>query len=159
MSFDLEDIIENWKIEHGTRTPSKKYGVYYYKIPLTEREELFKILVRTIKASGRDREFFKLHSTQNAIATACFPPIIYDKDSRERGYNALKSQLKSVVAEVWKEDEGGTTPEEKAKKAQEANDCSYTGPLKELDRAIFEDAPKPTTGVDEEAEKLLGFKR
>lgn len=154
MAFDLEETVTAWKNKYGDRRIAKKNGNEYPCIPIRERKELLRHLVFTFKNKGEDKDFFKQQRVRTVIAEACFPPVIYDKESRKRGYEAVWRELKEVVSEFWPDPDLIDAPERQA--VEEYNPAIHSIG-KELDRSIFNDAPKPKSNVDKEAAKLLGF--
>lgn len=163
MLFDLEDVITAWKVQYGEKRTGKKYGTEFYAIPIQERKELLRILVQTLKSKGKDQDFFKQNMTKNSIAASCFPPIIYDKEARRRGYEAVWRELREIVAEFWPDQDvisakdnlkiDNIIPEE-----TEVDANIHTGYWKELDRSALQNIAKPNREIDLEASKLLGFK-
>jgi len=159
--LDLEDIIQSWKVTYGEKRTSQKHGTEYFAIPKHERKELLKLLVQIIKDKGEEKEYFKRIPVKNAIAASCFPPLVLNKDSRLRGYNTVWRELGEILAEIYPDPDFANvkapTNGTNLGVSSEPEECSYVGPLKELDMSIFESAPDPTTVEDEDAAKFLGF--
>lgn len=102
----LEDIIDDWKDEYGTRARSKAHGTEYLAIPKGNRKNLFYHLVATLKEKGAEREYFRMDRVGRAIAGACFAPedCTLDKASRRKGMETAMRELREVVSSVYRTD-------------------------------------------------------
>lgn len=155
MSQELNDILLSWINEHGERTVGKKYGNEVVRIPIRDRKNLFRHLVKTLIDDLKwDKDSFKLSVTET-IVKSCFPSedIPYDNASRKRGLAAARSDLTLVVNEFFgKKGSIAETPSNK-----EYDPGKHAPIAQPLDRSILADAPKPNTDKDTAIGNLLGF--
>jgi len=158
---DLIDTITSWMNEYGDRRISKKYGSEYIVIPISRRKELFRHLVKTIKDQGKEKDYFRA-TIMDTIVKACFPPedVSFDRKKRNAGISTATRELQFVLAEVYKQKLSvAEQPEYVPTKdyIPDYNPAKGKPIARELDRSLFDEAPKPNTTVDTEAADILGF--
>lgn len=158
MEFDLIDTITDWMNEYGDRRTSKKYGTEYIAIPIQRRKELFRHLVQTIKDRGKEKEYFR-PTVLDTIVKSCFPPeeVAYDAKKRRMGIAVAKRELEFVLAEIFVQKCSIAAPTEYVPTSVDYDPAKHKPIAKPLDRSIFDNAPKPNTGIDKEASDILGF--
>ncbi len=158
MSAKLEHILDDLKVKYGTPTIGKKHGTEYHAIPKTERKNIIRHLIQTLKDQGKDKEFLSTNEFRLIVAEWCFPDALtgtWEKRKRVNAYGSAITELRSVVAELFPEQSSVAVAPIKVDNEYDPSKHKSFG--KELDRSVFADAPKPNTTVDEEMSKLLGF--
>lgn len=155
---DLENTLNTLKLDLGRSRTVEKRGNKYIYFHIDDRREVIRHLVNTLKKKGKEIEYFRQNSVKRIIIKAFWPDHAikdWTKQKRENAKAAVLEQLDLALAEFWPESI------EKADIFVTKNkefDPTVQGRLgKELDQSIFENEPKPNTGIDEEAAKLLGF--
>jgi hypothetical protein len=155
MSQELDDILLSWKNEHGERVRGKKYDNEIIRIPIRDRKDLFRHLVKTLIDELKwDKDSFQPSVIEN-ILKSCFPPedVSHDKVARKRGFASARGELALVINEFF--GKKGSKAEIPSNKEYDPGKHKPIAPP--LDRSVLADAPKPNTDKDSVMDKFLGF--
>lgn len=145
--FDLERLIAQWKRDYGKLVRSKKWHSEYYQIPISDRFELLKVLVKQIRDNGKIEEYFHSSSVKDKIVDACIP---HEKSlSNPQSYGLFqkgaRDHLKMAIVDIFSEEPPKSKSEEKP----------FT---KEFDPSSVKSIePERDDVIDPEMAELLGY--
>lgn len=159
MSFSLKDILDTLTVNHGAVGVSKIHGTEYHYIPKTDRKDILRMMVATVKENhGEDRDYFKRNDVRTIVLRACFNEYAiskWDSKKRDGAREVVFRELDQAVAEFYPSDIVSVEPQEKL----EEFDPAKQGRMgKDIDTSV-NDEPEVQALVDEDAAALLGLRR
>jgi hypothetical protein len=141
--FNLDEFITKWRMKHGVLTKSRKWEADYYMIPVSQRFELFKILVEELRKVGKSRDWFT-NTIKDNIVKLCIP---VKKSVTAESYNGFltgtQRHLNEAIIAVFDAAELAKSTE---------NEMPDFVPDPEKDKDIVRDT------LDPEMAELLGLK-
>lgn len=97
----IEDIIADWKVEHGI-VKHGKYSNFYRCIPFERKPELMMYLVQTMLDEGFKEETIIDTDTQRLVIQYCCPPEDSGSKTLEKQKRITKAQWKDVLKEFFR---------------------------------------------------------
>jgi hypothetical protein len=158
----VQEILDTLVKEFGEKRVSKKHGTEYFCIPKTQRKNIVRHLVKTLKEEGKDKSYFAQNELKKFIIEASFHPAAtkhWNSEMRDGARNTVLRELREIVVEFW------PSNFEKAVEVLSPNATEQYNPAihgrlgKPIDTSIANDEPVPEVIIDEEAARLLGFKK
>lgn len=123
--FNFEDILDRWKRDYGTPRNGKKYGNEYDSIPIRERRELYKILVREIKEAGKDKDYFT-NTKREEIITHSIPSAKAVRGTHAEWKMCARNDLRAAIVAVFDEDRSERQKADEPEVEGMAKDQSFT---------------------------------
>jgi len=152
--FNLEEQIEIWLQQYGVEaTANNRHAASYFRIEVKYRFELLKVLVKKLRALGKEKEYFNT-TTKDKIVEAIIP---VKGSVPTQTYNGFKlgahKHLNSAITAVFSEEEIAVREDVSIPKTTETE--------KEPEREIF--VPKPVKEekdyiFDDDLSDILGLK-
>ena len=178
--ISVDDCLRKWRRRYGEERTGKSYGQTYHAIPIKDRRRLLMIFFRWMRLLGQEKERFTRASFMAELIPICFGSApAFDEKKRRHGHEALKEEVKDILAVEGIFDgkkarntknakpEPVSKPEQKqVEKAPAPAPAPKSGPVepipegarygKEVDRSLYAHLPKVQVVLDEEFAKLIG---
>ena len=147
--FDLIRLLDGLKRQYGELKHSKKWNSPYYRVDVADRLEFLKVLVQTIKDSGKGEEYFNGSIRKDIVEELIPYERSIEKSVRELCKLSVQKDLRMAIAEVY------ATEEEAPKSLRPVREKPFAA---EFDPSSAKDDSQEIKDViDPDMDKLLGF--